>query len=479
MRLGKDHDETQYSHSQYNKTKRGGLLVSSSQPAQGHSSPGRPSSPSSTALSGRPLLVARAGWVAVTLLVLGIFVAGEYLFLVELLEGTGGTACTRGEEACSRYGFLMAGNEEELMDLGLPVALYAAFDATLNSMFVAVWVAVGALVFWHRSDDRMALLVAFFLVTFGPISFGPIAPEFLAEHYEALEVVVEGVEFLGYTSLALFFCLFPSGRFVPRWIRWLAVAYLAALVPVLFFPHSPLDWANRFHVEVYPLGIAPFYLGFVGAQVYRYLRVSTPAERRQTKWVVFGLAVAFGGLITVLLSANLLWPVEEGTITFSLLALWAIVYGFLLVIPLSIGVAILRSGLWDIDLVINRALVYGSLTAMLVALYFGGVVLLQRLFVGLTGGKSTLAVVASTLLIAALFNPLRRHIQSFIDRRFYRSKYDARKTLETFSTKLRDETDLDALSDDLVGVVRETMQPAHVSLWLRPDTASNKGEQKD
>src|SRR5215211_7745067 len=136
------------------------------------------------------------------------------------------------------------------------------------------------------------------------------------------------------------------------------------------------------------------------------------------------------------------------------------------------GIAILRYRLYEIDTLINRTLVYGALTAILAALYFGGIVLLQRVFVLLTGEQSTLAVVASTLLIAALFNPLRRRIQSFIDRRFYRSKYDARKTLEGFSAKLRDETDLDALSDDLVGVVRETMQPEHVWLWLRPDTAS-------
>jgi hypothetical protein len=144
-------------------------------------------------------------------------------------------------------------------------------------------------------------------------------------------------------------------------------------------------------------------------------------------------------------------------------------------IPIAVGFAVLRYRLYDIDIIINRTLVYGSLSLTLVALYFGGIVVLQRVFVLLTGQQSTLAVVASTLVIAALFNPLRHRIQSFIDRRFYRSKYDARKTLETFSAQLRNETDLEALGDDLVGVVRETMQPAHVSLWLRPDTTS-KGQ---
>jgi hypothetical protein len=146
-------------------------------------------------------------------------------------------------------------------------------------------------------------------------------------------------------------------------------------------------------------------------------------------------------------------------------------------VPTAVGIAITRYRLYDIDILINRTLVYGTLTATLVALYLVGIVVLQRVFVYLTGQQSTLAVVASTLLIAALFNPLRRSLQSFIDRRFYRRKYDARKTLERFSAQLRDETDLDALSDDLVGVVREAMQPAHISLWLRRETAPEGKEQ--
>jgi hypothetical protein len=209
-------------------------------------------------------------------------------------------------------------------------------------------------------------------------------------------------------------------------------------------------------------------------QTYSYRRFSTPAQRRQTKWVVFGTTLAVAGTFPFQLPVDL--SLVGGDTPLVLLLRTGFAFSFLLV-PLSISVAALRSHLFDIDVLINRTLVYGSLTAMLIGLYFGGIVVLQRFFIVLTGEKSTLAVVASTLVIAALFNPLRRRIQSLIDRGFYRKKYDAAKTLDTFSARLREETDLLTLNDELVSVVKETMQPEHVSLWLRQDTASEDHRQ--
>jgi hypothetical protein len=196
-------------------------------------------------------------------------------------------------------------------------------------------------------------------------------------------------------------------------------------------------------------------------------------KRQQLKWLTYAGVVFIVIFVSSLfvprpVRASEIWPVAS-------VVLLLTVYPS---IPVAVGVAILRDRLYDIDIIINRTLVYGSLTVLLALMYFGGNVLLQRLFVALTGQESTLAVVASTLLIAALFNFLRRRIQSFIDRRFYRRKYDAAKTMEAFGSRLRDETDLDALSNDVVGVVKETLQPAHVSLWLRHDTVS-KGQQTD
>ena len=263
--------------------------------------------------------------------------------------------------------------------------------------------------------------------------------------------------FLTTPTIALF-VLFPDGRFVPPWTRWLILLSIPLTVAILYLPPS-YSWAI--------LGM--IVLGAVYAQIYRYRYVSAPTERQQTKWVLFGflLWLVLMGILGVPYSIEMSLPAGSPLPWWSLVgsAGWWVV---LTIVPLSLSIAVLRYHLYDIDVLINRTLVYGSLTVMLALVYFGGVTATQAVLQTLTGQQSTLAVVASTLAIAALFVPLRRRVQGFVDRRFYRSKYDARKTLEVFSAKLRDETDLEALNNELVGVVRETMQPAHISVWLRP-----------
>jgi hypothetical protein len=420
--------------------------------------------PPPTTLRGHWLLFARVAWVVVAIMALAIVI-----FSVPSSFEHYSSVCTATSEVCSERAVDQPTPEgvRALQDAGLSVRTYAFLNVVVDKVFQLVWFVVGALIFWRRSDDRMALLVSMFLVSFGPVTVDTTNAEALISAQPAWWLPVRGVQVVGLVCSMLFFLLFPSGRFVPRWTRWLAVAFIAFQVSRDLFPdlysRSPaLEWIS-FMVF---LGIV---VSITWSLVYRYRRVSSAAQRRQTKWVVFGTTLAIVGTFPFQLPVDL--SLVDGDTPLALLLLRTGFSLSFLLVPLSISVAVLRSHLFDIDILINRTLVYGSLTAMLVGLYFGGIVVLQRLFVVTTGERSTLAVVASTLVIAALFTPLRRRTQSFIDRRFYRKKYDARKTLDEFSATLRDETDLDALSDDLVVVVRETMQPEHVTLWLRPDTA--------
>ena len=285
-------------------------------------------------------------------------------------------------------------------------------------------------------------------------------------------------------GLLMFICLlFPNWRLPSARWRWFArISALLTLVGMVMAAFSPGRVVLGLPGIRNPLGIEGLPNAHKPVQVLMLVLIAISVasllmrrvyargvERQQTKWFTYASAVAASGAILQYIISE---PLE-------LVWLRGVAYALVLIglvgIPISMGIAITRYRLYEIDILINRTLVYSSLTAMLIALYVGGILLLQSVFVVLTGEKSTLAVVASTLLIAALFNPLRQRIQSFIDRRFYRRKYDARKTLKAFSSKLRDETDLDALSEDLTSVVRETMQPAHVSLWLRSDPAHKGG----
>ena len=358
--------------------------------------------------------------------------------------------------------------------------------STLNAVFYS---SVGAIVASRRPENPVGWLLclwalgesishfsaqyAIYALLTQPASFP--AGEAFAWVFSWLLFIV-----IGFSVLCIL--LFPTGRPPSRrwrWVTWLTVAFVLVGAISGAFSSGPVDGLGPIRN---PLGIEGFSSVYnsillnmaatvlvvaAALSVIMRLRWAKGVERQQIKWFAYATAASVMGLVL----AEVIPDVIDVPLWFERIG-HAIFLSLIPTIPISIGIAILRYRLYDIDIIINRTLVYGALTATLALVYFGVVTTTQALFRTLTGQERLpqLIVVASTLLIAALLTPLRRRIQSFIDRRFYRSKYDARKTLEAFSVKLREETDLEALRDDLVGVVRETMQPAHVSLWLRPDT---------
>jgi hypothetical protein len=369
-------------------------------------------------------------------------------------------------------------------------ALYLASEALISLAAPVVFAIVAALIVWRQPRNSLGwvLMVPVGLyVVAGPIErLAPSSPE-------PTVPILLIVWFNNWNWLLLIFplllilLLFPNGRPpTPRW-RWVgvaAIAWAALFVLLAALPQqinvttttnlvfdNPIGVLGKDTVErllgVWIVGLLALTVACAVALFVRYRRANE-TEREQIKWLLYACAVFLvvyvGGFVSGL----------GGTASLGGY-IWGVFFGLsVIALPAAIGIAILKYRLYDIDVVINRTLVYGALTVMLAAAYLATVVASQYVFRALTGQESQLAIVASTLTIAALFVPLRRRVQAFVDRRFYRRKYDARKTLEAFSVKLRDETDLDALRDDLVGVVRETMQPAYISLWLRPETVPKK-----
>jgi len=353
-------------------------------------------------------------------------------------------------------------------------------------IFPAAMVAsagVGALVASRRPENPVGW---FFLGSAGCFALSELAAEYFRFGLPGAQAMAWLVSWLWLPGVLLMLCFvplyFPDGRLVsPRW-RWVArLAVAFSVGGTVVFAVKPgeiqevgivnplgvgalrpvVDPMNTFVFGIY------FLLLFLSAAslVVRFRR-SGSVERQQIKWLALA-AVA----IPVWFLTNA--PVQAAVPTLFLFMDAVIVSSL---IPLAAGIAILRYRLYDVDVVINRALVYGALTVSLALVYLGGVAVLQGLFRALTGQGSSLAVVASTLAIAALFSPLRRRLQGFIDRGFYRQKYDAARTLASFSDRLRDETDLDGLGGDLVAVVRETVQPEHAFLWLRSGPRPGVGE---
>src|SRR5216684_1664500 len=376
----------------------------------------------------RGLLLARAGWIVLALLLLANFVASIPAYY-KILR----TVCISSVQVQCAFWQPTPGNVEALQRLHLSVGSYAAYFVSLVLILFGSTGISDTLLGTFNTAHTLSLIPAFLLL----------------------------INVLQWPALGAFLVTFPTGRFVPRW-SWLII--LLWIVQFGFF------WLTNFGLfppELLLLLVVPLIWGStLGIQVYRYVRVYDAVQRQQVKWFVFacvaGLSLiainaVLGEVVPGLSAANSWYQLFGGTIT----AL------FNAAIPLGVGIAILRYHLWDIDLIINRTLVYGTLTVILTGVYVGLVIGLQALLRGLISQDNSVAIVISTLAIYVLFQPLRQRLQKLIDRRFYRSKYDAARTVAAFNATLRQEVDLDQLREHLLAVVQETMQPAHVSLWLR------------
>ena len=400
-------------------------------------------------LRGRWLVLVRVVSVAVVVVALVVWVSGLPLRYAQL-----GTLCTVAPANCGDQQ-VTPSIYHLFKNAGIPLSFYGVYFGTVEVLYALTYLVMGALLLRRRSDTLIGVLTAVLLVTYGVAQTDGDA---VAAAVRTLAIPANLLDPFSFICLALFLYLFPDGRFVPRWTRWLVMIWIPLFLVVAVVSFN---------------GILPVLFGFLffslGIQIYRYRRVSSPVERQQTKWVIFGILLGVLGAGTVIIAGSLFMLGREFGL-WGLFTVNTLIYLFSACIPLSIGLAILRSRLWDIDTLINRTLVYGSLTALLAALYAGLIVGLQHL-TGLVAGSNAsnpVILVVSTLAIAALVRPLRAWLQALIDRAFYRRKYDAEKTMATFGASLGQEVDLDQIRGHVLAVVSQTMQPDHVSLWLRP-----------
>ena len=416
-----------------------------------------------TRLQGRWLVFARVMWFILVALAVLVFIFSLPVYIAQLYSICSGIACGTGQ--------LTPQIVETLRNHGFTIGEYVTITVVLAFVQVFVWFTVGGVLFWRKSNDWMALLVALMMVLLGT----GVALNTVAGSFSLWQFPSRLLDFLAYLLLVLVILLFPNGRFVPRWTWLLIIVFIPVEGFYDFLPNSLLNntiWYNLIWISVV--------ISIIATQVYRYIRVSNLVQRQQTKWVVFAIIIVLLVEAVFTLAAVFFPSLEQSGSLYWLLYNNISSYALLL-IPLSLTIAILRYRLWDIDNLINRTLVYGTLTFLLALVYFGLVFALQFFLRGVISQTNDVVIVISTLTIAALFQPLRKRIQKIIDLRFYRSKYDAAKTLEAFSSTLRNEVDLSELREQLLAVVQETMQPAHVSLWLRKpmrvEEDTSKGEE--
>jgi signal transduction histidine kinase len=417
-----------------------------------------------TRLPGRWLVLARGVWLALVVLTLTVFFASLPVYIAQLQTPCAGPACLNTQ--------LTPGQVEALKGMGLSLGDYVAFTIALTLASVVLCLVVSTLIVWRRPADRMALLVALLLVTGGPIN----ATHSVSGSPSPWRVPNECLTFLALSLLVLVFLLFPSGRFVPHWTRWTPVLFLAGLVPAVFvaplMPNTPVE---RLSFLMLIGELATVLL----VQLYRYRRVSSPLERQQTKWVVFGIAVAVtvNVLETVL---ALLFPVVAERNSLAVLASMVVQTCLPLLLPLSFGFAMLRYRLWDIDIIINRTLVYGTLTAIVVGVYVLVVGILSTL---LHTFANFLISLLATGLVAVLFQPLRARLQRMINRLMYGERDDPYAVLSHLGSRLEATLAPEAILPTIVETVAQALKFPYVAIALKQGdefiTAASYGLSQD
>ncbi len=414
----------------------------------------RPQDSADARLNGRWLTVARVVAAALALLTAVLFVVGIPASFAYLQVVCADPACNGSQPTPATV--------RALGQLGVPIALYAAYLLMLDVIFALVCFALAGLIARHMPVSRLALLGALTLVTFGGATF-PIVLRALAETHRGWALPIALVSYTGHVSFLSFFYLFPDGVFIPRWTRPLALLWAVLGIPIYFAPGTPLD------PHASPAAFVPMYLGFLGmaifAQVYRYRRVSSLEQRQQTKWVVFGSAAALLTFLAFILVGAAL-PPSLGQNPLGFLVGNTIMHVSMLLIPLSIGVAILKYRLWDIDLIINRTLVYGSLTTCVIGVYVlvvGGLgTLLQA------RGNLNLSL-AATGLIAVAFQPLRDHLQQTVNRLMYGERDEPYRVLSRLGHRLETTLAPAEVLPTVVQIVRESLKLPYAAIELRQD----------
>lgn len=394
----------------------------------------------------------RIAWLLLLALSIGLFAQGILVRVGELQQ-----PCMAGPSVCHGRWLLTPEDMSRLQTAGAAPSLYAAVQTLKWVFFSALWTAVGAIIFARKSRELMAVVVAFFLMLF-PTSWDGLLSG-LARAAPIYAFPTQIISILTTLALPMFLSLFPDGRFAPRWTRWVAlVAAANSLFPVVFPETTEALSGPQSIIAILS------YLVLIGAQVIRYRRYSSREDRTRTRLVLFGLAASGIFLVAILSFLGGLLNFDDVFTNVASQITYQVALGM---IPLSIGVAILRHRLFDIDIVIRRTVAYAIISAALAIIYLGANIVAQGIISALGGQRNEVAIVASTLAVAALFSPVRRRVQDAIDRRFNRQRYDADKIVADFAEYAARETDLAALQARIVGVVAETIQPKQVSLWVR------------